>query len=131
MPRTTNDIEILLAELDRSHERVEGSEGSFLIRAATGTLAVLTVDDPIVTITVTIGPAPKDAAHQLTVYTRLLQINADDLIYGAYGLEGDQIVLSAGLALENLGKNELSAALADIDMALVQHTPEIASAARD
>jgi len=47
----------------------------------------------------------------------------------AYGLEGDTIVLSAALELENLDLNELEALLSDVDLALARHVPTLREAA--
>ena len=46
-------------------------------------------------------------------------------MHASYCLEGDEIVLSAGLELENLDENELAAVLSDIDLALVRHVPAL------
>jgi hypothetical protein len=54
---------------------------------------------------------------------RLLELNASGLLHAAFALEGDQIVLTAALELQNLDANELAAVLADLDMALGEHVP--------
>ena len=55
----------------------------------------------------------------------LLELNAGKLLHTAYGLDGDNIVLSSALELENLDTNELEAVLADVDMALAEHVPSL------
>ena len=65
------------------------------------------------------------------MWDRLLELNASDLMYAAYGIEGDRVVLSAALPLDNLDANELDATLSDIDVALVRHTKELSHFARD
>jgi hypothetical protein len=143
MPRTAEDIENYLMRLERRFEQAsseptntEKGNGSraatFLVQSGTGLPPIaVRVAPPIVAVNVQIGPAPADATHRLRLFTRLLELNAADLMYASYGLEGEQIVLSAGLALENLDINELEAALSDLDVALVQHVPELLHTSRD
>lgn len=133
MPRSAEDIENYLIKLGRPYERASGftaEQGTFLLRLS-GTLVAVTASPPIATVHVEIGPTPEDEKHQLRLYRRLLQLNATDLMYAAYGIEDGRVSLSAALALENLDANELEAVLADIEVALARHTPELASAARD
>lgn len=134
MPRSAEDVENYLLKLGRTYERAAGwtpAKGTFLLRSSGGTLVAITVDPPIVTVHVEIGPTPVEEKQQLAMYTRLLQLNANDLMYASYGIEDGKVALAAALALENLDTNELEAALADIDVALARHIPELAHAARD
>jgi hypothetical protein len=119
MARTTDDIELYLRSLERTYSR-EGD--TFVVASgAEGTPIALHVADSLVLVRVDIGKVPADDARKLTVFQRLLELNASDLVHGAYGLEGDEIVLAIGLPLENLDLNELGAALADVDLALARH----------
>lgn len=131
MPKTADDIETMLLNLGRNFEKADGGAPTFLTRSSSGALIAIRVAPPIVAIHVGIGPAPKDEAHALRIFRRLLELNATDLMHAAYGLEQGNIVLSAALALENLDENELEVTLSDIDLALVQHTKELAHTARD
>jgi hypothetical protein len=83
------------------------------------------VAPPIVAVRVRIGPVPADDQHQARLFRRLLEYNATDLMHAAYGISDNQIVLSAGLELENLDQNELEATLSDIDVALARHISEL------
>jgi hypothetical protein len=126
MPRTAEDVENYLLQLDR---RFESDQGTYLLAGDGGTPIALRVAPPIVAVRVSIGPAPKDDAHKLRLFRQLLAYNATDLMHVSYGLEGDQIVLSAALELENLDLNELEALLSDVDLALARHVPTLREAA--
>jgi hypothetical protein len=126
MPRTAEDVENYLLQLDR---RFENDGGTYLISGNGGTPIALRVAPPIVAVRVSIGPAPKDEAHQLRLYAQLLRYNASDLMHVSYGLENGNVVLSAALELENLDLNELSALLSDVDLALARHVPTLREAA--
>ena len=125
MPRTVEDVENYLVQLDR---RFENDGGTFLLAGANGTIA-LRVAPPIVAVRVTIGAVPTDQGQQARIFRKLLQYNASDLMHVAYGVEGETIVLSAALELENLDLNELEALLSDVDLALARHVPTLREAA--
>jgi hypothetical protein len=127
MPRTAEDVENYLLQLDR---RFENQEGTFLVNGGEGTTVIaIRVAPPIVAVRVVIGAAPKDVEHQSRLFRRLLEYNASDLMHVSYGLEGDSIVLSSALELENLDLNELEATLSDVDLALARHVPVLHPAA--
>jgi hypothetical protein len=123
MPRTADDVETYLLQLDR---RFESDAGTFVLPGGPGKPPIaIRVLPPIVAVRVSIGPVPGDELHQLKLFRRLLEYNATDLMHASYGLEDGSIVLSAGLALDNLDANELDATLSDIDLALAQHIPTL------
>lgn len=126
MPRTAEDVENYLLQLDR---RYENDKGTYVMAGSEGTAIALRVVPPIVAVRVSIGPAPTDEKQRLRLYSKLLTYNASDLMHVAYGLEGDQVVLSAALPLENLDLNELEALLSDVDLALARHVPSLREAA--
>jgi hypothetical protein len=123
MPRTAEDVETYLLQLDR---RFESDGGTFVLTGGPGLPPIaLRVSHPILAVRVSIGAVPADAAHQLGLFRRLLEYNATDLMHSSYGLEDGMIVLTAALALENLDANELEATLSDIDLALARHVPTL------
>ena len=133
MARTADDVETYLLTLGRQFEKSEtgGGAATFLVQAPDTPVIALRVLPPIVAVNVAIGPVPTDEKHQVAIYRRLLELNATSLMHAAYGLDGDNIILSAALALDNLDANELEATLSDIDVAVVRHTKELAHIARD
>ena len=58
-------------------------------------------------------------------YERLLQLNAEDMVHGAYGLSDGDLVLIASLRVEQLDYIEFSSALADFSLAVVNHYPQL------
>ena len=128
MPRTAEDVENYLLQLDR---RFENDGGTYLVTGVEGSTPIaIRVAPPIVAIRVTIGPVPKDSDHQTRLFRQLLEYNATDLMHISYGIADGQVVLSAALELENLDLNELEAMLSDVDLALVRHVPTLHEAAR-
>jgi hypothetical protein len=120
MPRNADDVETFLYRLNRSFDR--NGEGMFLVNSESdGPPIVVYVDDPIVVVRVDIGKIPKDESKQLALFRQLLEYNGTQLVHAAYALEGDEIVLVAGMPLENVDLNEIAALLSDVELALARH----------
>ena len=60
------------------------------------------------------------------LYRHLLELNAADLVHGSYGIDGDSVVLSDALELENLDYNEFLASYDSMLMALASHLQTLA-----
>jgi hypothetical protein len=124
MARTERDIEAYLLALGKPHEKV--GDGTYLIQlAADAPPVALRIAGAVVVLRLHVGQPPPDEASQVAVFRRLLELNATELMYSAYGLENGRIVLGAALELDNLDLNELEAVLADIDLAIARHVPKL------
>jgi Zn-dependent protease with chaperone function len=125
MTKTREDLEKLLEARERRFEMTE--DGTIVVPLVAGQApAILRVEPPVVVMQINIGDiALEDNAQATAFYRRLLELNARDLLHASYGLDGNRVVLSAALALENLDQNELEAVLADLAMALVEHVPDL------
>jgi hypothetical protein len=55
------------------------------------------------------------------LFRELLELNATDLVHGAYGLDGNEIVLTDTLQIGDLDFSEMQASLESILMALRSH----------
>lgn len=121
MLQTNDDLEASLTRLERPFERLE--DGTYIVKmGADRPLVAVRLAPPVLVMRVAIGYAPAEATP---LFRRLLELNATALLHAAYGLEGDRIVLSAALPLENVDLNEIEAVLADIDLALAEHVPSL------
>ncbi len=65
------------------------------------------------------------AGRREELYRRLLELNAQEMLHGAYGLEQGAVVVTDALQLENLDFNEFQATLDDIGLAVTNHYPEL------
>lgn len=77
--------------------------------------------DPLVIIRVQVMDAPKE--KRLEFFTKLLELNAADLVHGAYGLEKEKVVLIDTMEYETMDYSEFRAALDAFSLALTQHYP--------
>jgi len=83
-------------------------------------VAVMQVD-PLVVIRAEIMDVPK--SNLLELYTTLLELNATDIIHGAYALENKKIVLANSLLYDTMDFEEFRASLDSFGLALTQHYP--------
>ena len=124
MIQNSEELEGYLLRLERRFERAE--DGTYLLSmGADRPLLALRVAAPLLVAQLDIGPAPADDASAAPLFRKLLVLNATALVHAAYGIEGESIVLSAALQLQNLDLNELEALLADLDMALANQVPTL------
>jgi hypothetical protein len=82
---------------------------------------VIMYTDPLVVIRVQVMDIPSQ--KQLEFYAKLLELNACDMIHGAYGLDGEKVVIIDTLEYETLDYVEFRATLDAISLALTQHYP--------
>ena len=125
MIRTNEDLEGFLGRLERKFERL--AEGTYIVSMGAGRpLVAMRLAPPVLVLEVVIGKVPEGPPDRLlALYRRLLEYNADKLLHAAYGIQGDQMQLSAALELESVDLNELEAVLADLDMALAEQVPAL------
>ena len=64
-------------------------------------------------------------------YKKLLELNATELVAGAYGLDGDDVVITDTLQLENLDENEFVASVESLAMAIHEHYSILQQLAKD
>jgi hypothetical protein len=121
--RTVIDVEAYLGRLNKRYRAVDGQSGTFLVESSDKSPPVaVRVDPPLVVVRVHLGDV-KNVAEPAAFFRSRLELNARQLVHASYGLEGNQIVLSAALELENLDFNELEATIDELDMTLVQQVP--------
>lgn len=117
--KTAEDIESYLIQMDTPFETM--GPGMWRLKEV-GPDLVLTIADSVLAFRVKLMdaktvPRPKREA----LYQRLLELNASEMLHGAFGLENESVVVTAALQLENLDLNELQATLDDIGMAASDH----------
>ena len=112
-------VRSFLLDLGLSYEEV--GDGTFLINDEEKGLKniVAMVSEPLVIIRIKVMDTPETDRESL--YEELLRLNAEDLVHGAYALEGDHVILIDTLELETLDMEELRASFEAIGLALVQH----------
>lgn len=127
---TREDIEDFLDRLGAdgaTHEELE--PGLWVVKPG-GSLdfdVVVTHNPPVVVIRVKVMPIPTDPAESASLSRRLLELNATDLLHGAYGIDGDAVVLTEALELAHLDFEEFLAAFESMTLSLTSHLRELAA----
>ena len=85
---------------------------------------IVMIEEPLLIIRVKVMDIPPE--NKTLLFEELLKLNAADLAHGAYGLEGESIILIDTLEVDTLALNELQASLDAVGLALVQHYPLLA-----
>lgn len=121
---TREDLESYLLRMDREYEEVD--PGMFLVRGKNSELPMVVHHaDALLLIRMKLMdmPAPEDAKVEL--YRTLLELNASDVVHGAYGIEEGELIISDTLELETLDFHELRASMESMELAAVSHMDKI------
>ena len=68
---------------------------------------------------------PETLASEMELYRTLLELNATDVVHGAYGIEEGELILSDTLELETLDFHELRASMESIELAATGHMERV------
>lgn len=98
----------------------EVREGTWVVAGLDGIdKLVVTLSGPVLVFRVKVMDVPRQNREEL--FRTLLELNASEMMHGAYGVEGDAIVISDALQIENLDYNEFAASIDDITLAVASH----------
>ena len=123
------DLESYLVRLGAegaSYSEVE--QGMFVVRPG-GTpdaQVVCHLTPPVLLMRMNVMPVPSDEQIAARLSRRLLELNATDLVHGAYGISANDIILTEALELGNLDFSEFLAAYESMTLALASHVRELA-----
>jgi hypothetical protein len=121
MKDNINKIEQYLIELMYTYREV-GKNLWYLDDEAHGLREVaIMLDEPLVVFRTVVMDIPEE--NRLELFTKLLELNANDVIHGAYALEKNNIVLVDTLEYNTLDFGEFRATLESFSLALSQHYP--------
>jgi CesT_Tir_1 len=82
---------------------------------------------PVVILRVRVMELPDSEPRRSELFRQLLEYNVRDLVHGSYGLEGDHVVLTDALELENLDFSEFEASFDSLTLALASHLGSLAA----
>jgi hypothetical protein len=122
---TENKVEQYLIDLMLTYREV-GPKLWYLDDEDHGLQGVaIMLSEPLVVFRALVMDAPQE--NRLELFTKLLELNANDVVHGAYALEEDKIVLIDTLEYETLDYGEFRATLDAFSLALTQHYPILSS----
>jgi hypothetical protein len=124
-----NKIEQYLIDLMYTYREVD--KDIWLVEDPERSLVGIVVmyDDPVVVFRVAVMDAPEK--NRLEFFTKLLELNATDILHGAYALENNQVVLINTLDYATMDYGEFRSTLDSFSLALLQHYPILSSYRQD
>ena len=124
---TKEDLESFLDRLDGGNVAVKELEpGLWVVRTSDESEVVVHYAPPVVILRVRVMELPASEPRRSELFRQLLEYNARDLVHGSYGLEGDHVVLTDTLELEDLDFSEFEASFDSITLALASHLSTLA-----
>jgi len=119
--KTNDDIESYLISLDLPYEQLE--EGLWIVHNDAADVVVAHTP-PVIVFRVKVYDLP--SKNREALYRKLLDLNAQELVHGAYGIEDDVVVLTDALQSQNLDQNEFQASIEALAMAVSEHHEALA-----
>ena len=121
--KTNEDIEAYLLQMGRDF--TSPNPGVWIIHDEYDDVenVVVVNSHPVITFRVKIMDVPE--GNPLKLYEKLLRLNADEMVAGAYGLENDAVVIVDTLQAANLDFNEFEASIDGVSMAIAMHFPKL------
>src|SRR3954468_7359705 len=117
--KTAEDIESYLLKVGLPYEQIK--PGMWVLKVEHCDNFVVSMAGPVVVFRVKVMDLPR--ADREPLYRTLLALNTGDMVHGAFGLEGDAVVIVHALDLENLDFNEFQAVIDDVTLAIARHYP--------
>jgi hypothetical protein len=121
---TREDIESFLLRMEQS---VEDVEPGMWVLGTDGGRMVIHYSPPLLLLRVKVLDVPKEDSRCTELFRRLLELNAEDLVHGAYAIEEGDVILTDTLELEHLDFNEFQASVDSIQLAIASHLESLAA----
>jgi hypothetical protein len=120
------DLESFLLRMGAEYEEVD--DNMWLIKPQDTAGVVVNYSPPVVLLRLKVMDLPPepDNGKLSAFYRRLLELNASDIVHGSYGIEGNDVVLSDALQLEDLDYSELRSSYESMVMAATSHVSALA-----
>jgi hypothetical protein len=115
--KSAEDVESYLLRMGVTYETIK--PGIWVLQSdGQGRLAV-SIAGPVVAFRLKVMDLPQKRREEL--YRNLLELNTTEMVHGAFGIEGEAVVIVHALELENLDFNEFQAVVDDMSMAIAKH----------
>jgi hypothetical protein len=121
--KTSADVQAYLMKMELPSE--EPRENTWMVSGLDGLdNLIITLAGPVLVFRVKVMDIP--SAQREELFRTLLELNATEMMHGAYGIEGESVVIMDALQLENLDYNEFAATVDDITLAVASHHGRLA-----
>ncbi len=124
---TREDVQSFLDRLEGGALTVTEVEPSLWIaKTPDDAEVVVHFAPPVVILRVRVMELPASEPRRSELFRQLLEFNARELVHGSYGLEGNHVVLTDTLELEDLDFSEFEASFDSMTLALASHLTALA-----
>lgn len=122
--KTAKDIKEYLHHMGAEYELVK--DGVWIVKLKDTDIdnLVISLLPPVVIFRINLMPIPQKRREEF--FRHLLEINGTEMVHGAYGIEGDKIIIVDTLELENMDFNEFEASIEALYFAVTHHFDELA-----
>ena len=117
--KSAEDVESYILRIGVPAERIDA--GIWIVKLEGHENLAISIAGPVVAFRLKVFDLP--AAGREALYRALLLLNTNEMVHGAFGLEGEAVVIVHALELENLDFNEFQAVIDDMTMAVSKHYP--------
>ncbi len=97
--KSAEDVESYLMRLDLPYETIK--PGIWIVKLTREQNLAVSIAGPVVAFRIKVMDLP-GAVQRESLYQALLTLNTNEMVHGAFGLEGDAVVIVHALELENL-----------------------------
>jgi hypothetical protein len=119
--KSAEDIESYLMRLDLPYEIIK--PGFWVVKPNRDQNLAVSIAGPVVAFRIKVMDLPSQDRESL--FRTLLTLNTTEMVHGAFGLEGEAVVIADALEMENLDFNEFQAVVEDMSMAIAKHYPKL------
>ena len=118
-------IQDYLLRMDIEHDQID--EHTWVLHDDIGEVdnVVIRSAGPLVIFSVRVMDIPSDAAERAKLFHELLHLNGSEMLAGAYGTNGNGVIINEILQGENLDFNEFQAAIDGLTLAITEHYPRL------
>jgi hypothetical protein len=117
--KSVEDVESYIMRVGAPAERIDA--GIWIVKLEGHENLAISIAGPVVAFRLKVMDLPAEKREGL--YHTLLSLNTTEMVHGAFGLEGNAVVIVHALELENLDFNEFQAVIDDMTMAVAKHYP--------
>ena len=121
---TREDVESFLLRMEESFQEVE--PGMWVIDSDGGSL-VLHHTPPLLVLRTKVLEVPAQDTRCTELFRQLLELNASELVHGAYAIEEDDVILTDSLELEHIDFDTFQAAVDSVQLALASHLEKLSA----
>jgi hypothetical protein len=121
---TREDIESFILRLELEFEEVK--PGMWVVESGSGGRLAVHHSPPVLLLRMKVLDVPEDEERCAGLFRRLLELNASDLVHGAYALEEDEVILTDTLQLDRLDFDAFQSSIDSIQLALASHLEGLA-----